>query len=130
MKRVELFQELVRFLFYSEQATAPEQIEEIAQPDDIPIDILVNLPAIIAQLEGEYMQLWESASQHNTFAEIKKFAIRLEELGDHYSLNMLRRFGSRLHNYIESFDIDNIEAVLNTYPHMVQKLRFQQKNGT
>ncbi len=47
ISRAELFQELVRFLPYSEQETEPEQIENIAQPDDIPADILVNLPETI-----------------------------------------------------------------------------------
>ncbi len=128
--RTELFQELVRFLPYSEQAPVERLSDQGTHLKDVdlaalPVDTLNTLPDIIDRLEGEFMHSWESARQHNTFVEIEDFARQIKTLGETYSLNILEKFGSDLVTHVGSFDIEQIEASLNAYPQLIERLRLK-----
>jgi len=82
-----------------------------------------RLPEIIYQLENEFMQAWETIRRTQTFDDMEKFALQIREFGESHSLAILVKFGSDLLVHVENFDIDYIEAALNAYPELIQKIK-------
>ncbi len=126
--RAELFQELIRFLPYTEHASAErrsDQDKHVAAMDltALPVDTLNALPEIIARLEGEFMRFWESVRQHNTFDEIEDFARQMKEFGETYSLHIVEQFGTNVLAHVRNFDIDKIEASLDAYLQLIEGLK-------
>lgn len=131
VKKSELFKELSRFLKH-----AVENTIETAQPitDDKIEGILPetaeNLPGIIEKLETEFTPRWEKARNNGFFDEIGIFGDSVRELGKRFSLEMLREFGDNLTGYCENFDIENMNALMNSFPELVEKMkRLRQKQG-
>jgi len=69
------------------------------------------------------MQLWKAVRQNGVFDEIEDFARRIKELGEHHSLSILGKFGNDLLTHVACFDIDRIEASLDDYPHVIERLK-------
>ncbi len=129
--RSELFQELTRFLPYAEQQPAlsrsdrDEQLGDIEHWAALPVDTLNALPEILQRLEDEFMPLWESIRQNGVFDEIEDFARQIAKFGENYSLTILEQFGNDLVTHVGNFDIDQIEANLDTYPQLIEHLRLK-----
>ncbi len=126
--RVELFQELTRFLPYAEHAPVNGRSDQGTHVEDmdlaaLPVDTLNALPDIIDRLEHEFMHTWESAWQHGVFDEIEDFACQIKEFGGKYSLHSLEQFGSDVLTHVRNFDIDQIEARLDAYPQLIERLK-------
>ncbi len=127
--RTALFRELSRFLPYTEHVPVErrggqaEQWEEADHWAALPDDTLNALPEILQRLEGECMDSWEAARQHDVFDEIEDFARQIKALGETYALTLLEKFGSDLLVYVRSFDIDQIEASLDVYPQLIERLK-------
>ncbi len=134
--RTALFRELTRFLSYAEhvpverRSDQSEHVEDVEDVEDVdlaalPVDTLNALPEIIQRLEGEFMQAWEFARQHGAFDEIEDFARQIKALGAKYSLTILEQFGHDMLTHVQNFDIDQIEASLDTYPQLIEHLRLK-----
>ncbi|MCP4406143.1 MAG: response regulator [bacterium] len=127
--RTELFQELARFLPHAEHAPVErrsdqdEGVEGVDRWAAMPDDTLNALPEIIYRLEGEFMQLWKIVRQHGAFNEIEDFARQITAFGEKYSLTLFEQFGSDVLTHVRNFDIDQIEASLDTYPQLIERLK-------
>lgn len=80
------------------------------------------LPEITKQL-NEYQALWESACKSNNFNEIKNFGLKIRELGDQYSVDVLSDYGNKIILYVESSKIKKIKSFLHGYPILIDKLK-------
>ncbi|MCP4396030.1 MAG: response regulator [bacterium] len=133
--RSELFQELIRFLPYTERepaARSSDRIDSLHETNyraEIPVDTLKALPEIIGRLEGEFMRAWESARQHEVFGEIEDVACQLKEFGEQHSLNILTQFGSDLLQHVRNFDINQIAACLDAYPQLIEQLKLTRDDS-
>ncbi|MCP4406147.1 MAG: PAS domain S-box protein [bacterium] len=127
--RAELFQELTRFLPYSAKAPVEkrsdlaEQLEDVKHDAVLPVETLNALPDIIERLEHEFMPSWKSARRHGVFEEIEDFARQNKKFGETSSLNILEKFGSALLTHVRNFDIEQIEASLDAYPQLIERLK-------
>ena len=123
LRRAELFSELTRFLRYSEKEKQAEAKPLASEPIKLSPETLARLPEIIYQLEHEFMQAWETIRRTQTFDDMAKFALQIREFGESHSLAILVKFGRDLLVHVENFDIDYIEAALNAYPELIQKIK-------
>ncbi len=89
----------------------------------LPVETLNALPDIIDRLEGNSMQAWKSARQHGAFDEIEDFARQIKAFGKRCALNVLETFGSNLLTHVDNFDIDPVEAGLEAYPQLIERLK-------
>jgi PAS domain S-box-containing protein len=123
LRRTGLFCELARFLPSSQKEQPTEEKPPAVKPVEISPEALARLPEIIYQLENDFMQAWITIRRTQTFDDIARFAIRIREFGESHSLTILAKFGSDLLVHVENFDIDNIDAILDAYPELLQKIK-------
>ncbi|MCP4399435.1 MAG: response regulator [bacterium] len=133
LQRTEFFHELTRFLRYSRQEPGgslspnpPRQGRGIDEEAEVlPPETLKQLPAILDRLEHDMTPVWEAVRQHNVFDEIEDFANQLKKFGERYAVDMFEKFGSDLLASARNFDIDRIEAHLDRYSQLVERLRLK-----
>lgn len=126
LKISELYYELTRFLNYFTKERALEMTNQQTKRislQDAPATLLEKLPEIVAKLEHEYMHTWKSVKQSHSFDEIARFGKQMKAFGQTYSLKVLEGFGDDLINYVNHFDILNIESTLNAYTQLIQEIK-------
>ena len=104
--RAELFQKISHFVPYTEKSVGANNYSP--------------LPEITERLENEFAPLYEKALESGNFADIEAFARQIGEFGKQYSLDKFVVLGRDLLTHVGNFDIDNIEALLNSYPELIK----------
>ncbi len=123
VQRSDLFHELSLYMKHSKIEKCPVKSGKREKPTDISPEILEKLPEIVDRLENEYMVLWKSAVETGFFDNIAEFASQIKEFGEECSLETLQNYGNDLSIQVSSFDIENINVTLNSYPRLVKKIR-------
>ncbi|NJL58374.1 MAG: hypothetical protein HC887_00705 [Desulfobacteraceae bacterium] len=77
-------------------------------------------------MKTELAQICESAKNSGYFDDIEDFANKIRCFGEQYSLEMLVALGKELLLRVSNLDIDKIEAALNSYPDLVEKIKSYQ----
>ncbi len=83
----------------------------------------INLPEVINTLENEYTKTWENIKEMGDFTLIANFADSLENLGDKNSIHTLSNYAKELKINCESYDIERVDFMMNSYPQLIEKLR-------
>ncbi len=113
-----------RHQFPAERLSNPgKQSESIDLCAAVSVETLNALPEIIDRLEHEFMQSYESVRQYQAFGDFEDFARQIKKLGEKYSLIILEKFGSMLLTHVGNFDIEQIEASLDAYPQLIERLK-------
>ncbi|MCP4135853.1 MAG: response regulator [bacterium] len=123
VQRSDLFRELSNYMKHSKTEQLSVKSEEREKTSDISPEILEKLPEIVDRLENEYMVLWKSASETGFFDNIEEFARQIKEFGEECLLEILQQYGNDLSIQVSSFDIENINVMLDSYPGLVKKIR-------
>jgi hypothetical protein len=119
IQQSELFYEVSRFIKYSNKK-GNGKTEEVVR---LLPEVLERLPIVIDILENEYMTLWESTRKNRFFDDIAVFGHQMKELGEKYSMEVLRRFGDDLSTQASRFDVENMNNTLDTYPELINRIR-------
>ncbi len=136
VRKADLFKELARFIRHSEiskhQARTNECIsshesgEETGKNEtnkEIPAETLDKISEITGRLENELTEIWKTAKQNGFFNEIEAFGNQIKEMGETYSLSVLRQYGEDLISHVSSFDIEQMNITLNNYPQLIEQIR-------
>ncbi|MCP4344836.1 MAG: response regulator [Desulfobacterales bacterium] len=123
VQRSDLFRELSNYMKHSKTEQIFVKPEQREKTSDISSEILEKLPEIVDRLENEYMVLWKSASETGFFDNIEEFARQIKEFGEECLLEILQQYGNDLSIQVSSFDIENINVMLDSYPGLVKKIR-------
>jgi two-component system sensor histidine kinase EvgS len=125
--RTQVLQELTRFLAHSMQKTLPKQQFPIEPLPTLPAEIQGCLSELIDRLEQESMLLWETICQSGSFDEIKAFGHHIQQLGEIYTLEMLRAFGKQLLTHTRNFDVEQMGVMLDAYPQLIEHIKALSK---
>ncbi len=133
VQRAELFRELSRFLPALEPLQDRSTVEE-SQPEESETKPLgwqarEHFTWIMEKLEGDFYKQWEAARSDRFFDSIGQFAMDIEAFGEKYALEPLKQFGQELSGYVTSFDIEQMNATLETYPELVETIRSLASQG-
>jgi len=136
VRKTDLFKELARFIRHSEiphpsAATKecisfPKSGAETGQTEknkEISAEAIEKIPEIIEKLESDLTEIWKTAKQNGFFNEIEAFGNQIREMGETYSLAILRQYGEDLINHVSSFDIEQMNITLNNYPQLIEKIK-------
>ncbi len=82
-----------------------------------------NLPKVIRELENKYITIWEEIKEMGDFTLISTFAESLEELGSQNGIDLLSRYAKDLKENCESFDIDKIDFMMNSFLSLIEKFK-------
>ncbi len=125
IRKTTLVQELMRFV-PTTQSTAQS-------PDDRNITVeQINrerLPRIIQLLENKYKQEWTKARKNQIFDEIGDFAQRISALGEENGVMTVKKYGDDLSAQVESFDVEKMNATIDSYPQLVEKIKSLYENA-
>ncbi len=128
-QRTDLFQELQRFISYTrleqEQTDEEEEPVHIQDFSEMSKDSLVRL---LETLNEEYIPVWEAAREYNNIEDIRKFGMKIEELGRSYSSKLLTDYGIQLTEYADRFDIDNMNTALEDFSKIFDSIRYHAGN--
>ena len=82
-----------------------------------------NNHALIQVLEEYIMPKWESTAYTASFTEIELFAEEIGDIADRYDSDQLRVFSKQLMMHTHHFDIDNMHALLGSFPKLLENLK-------
>jgi hypothetical protein len=74
-------------------------------------------------LEAQFMPKWESTASTASFTEIELFAEEIGVIADRYDNEQLRVFSKQLMLHTHHFDIDNMHALLGSFPKLIENIR-------
>lgn len=105
-------------------------IENEANQEDLSQTTLDTLPDIIHSLETDFMDTWEEIKDMGDFSLIQSFAQALGKVGKEHGITLLLNYADELDRNCESFDIDRVEFMMNSYPQLIEKLKklWQKEN--
>lgn len=119
IQQSELFREVGRFIKYSKK----ERNEKTREVVWLSPEVIEQLPGVVDTLDNEYMKLWQSTRKNLFFDDIAAFGHKMKELGEKYSLEVLKRFGDELSTQVSHFDVENMNITLDAYPELIERIR-------
>ena len=119
IRKATLYQELIRFIAHTrkEQDAPDGRVIAMEQAD------LSRLPEVIEKLENRYMRAWTRVRKNLFFEDIGEFARQISDLGEQYSLRILKTYGKDLSAHVGNFDVENMNSALDEFPRMIATIR-------
>jgi PAS domain S-box-containing protein len=121
----DLYKELSKYLKYKVQADSGKSkiTTYDFDLDKLSDKVLKELPGIIDELQEKFIPKWKLVKKNHFVNEIMNFGNQIENFGNNNSLNILGDFGKDLVFYANSFDIENMDIVLNSFPGIIEKIK-------
>ena len=113
----ELIFEMTKFLTYNSYEMKTDEKVQITKNN------YKYLPKTIKTLEEKYLISWKEIKDMGDFSLIEKFALNLENLADKNQNNLLKNYAKELKTNCESFDIERIDFMMNSFPNLIEKLK-------
>ncbi len=117
--RDELFLELSHFLAYDIVKYNDEGISDKAFK--LSKNATLNMTKIVDEMHQVLSPLHLKAKQSNNIIEIKIFVEKIHILAQKYELDIFEEYASKFDEALETFDITQMQALLNEYPAMQEK---------
>ena len=83
---------------------------------------------MITRVENEFKQEWLNIKDGGDFSLIEEFAIKLNELALREEIYLLENYSKELIKNIESFDIEKVDYLMNTYLELIENLKAKLGN--
>jgi len=120
VSRQELLQVAARFL-----PLADVQPDHEA-PEILPPDVtLPQLQEFLITAEAEFIPTWQAIKDKGDFDLIRHFAVNLSEKGSTHSITVIVHFAKRLQEYVESFDIIEVDSMMKQFPAIISAMQQQ-----
>ena len=122
VSRSAVLQAAASFLSHSSR-DIPSEGPEVLEPSQLlAADTLEQFPVLIAQLEDEGMTLWNTARRSGGFDDIEAFGVYVQQLGEHYGVELLQEFGENALEQAKNFDVRRLGVLLESYPELIRKV--------
>ncbi|MCP4152584.1 MAG: hypothetical protein GY757_32910, partial [bacterium] len=117
---VQLVTQLQRFLPYTRGEK--EAGDQLTETETVYTEKKALSPGLLEALETELSDTWESIRGVYVFDDIDTFATRVIKLGEENSLEILTRWGKRLHEQVQTFDMERLPETLDYFPQLMKKI--------
>jgi PAS domain S-box-containing protein len=118
--------DLLREVSYYLKYTQLSVIKNVNQPDTFapiaPVDKINKLAELVERLET-YLPEWEAIHDELDLDKISDFSNQIQLLGEEYHFSHLSHYGESLSQYVQIFNIEQIEKTLNQFPQIVTTLK-------
>lgn len=102
--------------------------EEISLNNDLKIINPDRLNFVIIELENRYKQEWINIKDGGDFSLIEEFANKLNTLSIEQDIYILKDYSEELIKNINSFDIEKVDYLMNTYLELIENLKGKLEN--
>ncbi len=120
VQRAEVYQVLSRH--FQEAAPEPEAADD-PEPPALTDGNGERLGDLVRRLEQKHMAAWRRIRERGAFDDIKSFGALMQTMGKERGVGLLERYGTELLTHADLFDIEEINAGLDAYPALVEKLK-------
>ena len=118
----DLIEELAKYLKYQSLHN------DIKEENNNKIIDLEKLKVVVNKLENEFKQEWLNIKDGGDFSLIEEFAIKLNELALKEEIYLLDDYSKELIKNVESFDIEKVDYLMNTYLELIENLKAKLGN--
>jgi CheY-like chemotaxis protein len=123
--RAQFFQELKRFLPHT--ITRKVETQKYREAPDVTADkitpeIKARLPELLALLQIDLTRKYRKIKTTFIINEIEDFSKEIIELGKKYSIDLLKDWGDKLFEEIQSFDMEKLPLTLDDFPGLVKEI--------
>ena len=118
----DLIEELAKYLKYQ---TLHNDIKE--ENNNKIID-LEKLKVVLNKLENEFKEEWLNIKDGGDFSLIEEFATKLNELALKEEIYLLDDYSKELIKNVESFDIEKVDYLMNSYLELIENLKVKLGN--
>lgn len=88
----------------------------------IPPEVKAKLPELLALLQIDLTKKYRKIKTTFIVNEIEDFSKEIMELGDKYSIDLLKDWGDKLFGEIQSFDMEKLPVTLEYFPGLVKEI--------
>lgn len=117
-----LYLELMKHISYQELTKKVTPEDEMTE-ETLSETAKEHLQDIHDALESHLTDTWKTFKQQQPMDEVSAFANQIIELGKKYEASILTNYGNDLIKSIESFDINKMLQVINSYPNLIKQLK-------
>ncbi|MBU2648947.1 CHASE domain-containing protein [bacterium] len=124
-----LFSEIARYARYHQDA-APVETEAVSGPDYPRIEEtepVEQLPELLDTLKHQSLPVWEELTGALDMDRIHDFVTSILELSEKHRAEDLRVFSQNILDYIDRFDVEEIELSLRSFPDVISRLALLEK---
>lgn len=118
----DLIEELAKYLKY--QALH----NDIKEENNNKIIDLEKLKVVVNKLEKEFKEEWLNIKDGGDFSLIEEFAVKLNELALKEEIYLLDDYSKELIKNVESFDIEKVDYLMNSYLELIENLKAKLGN--
>ncbi len=118
----ELIKTLCQFLPY----TQSEVIKQNKPPVDLTTAELLHLPHLLMGLNNLQKQ-YDMLLTNNNLSEIKKFSCAVTDVEKQAPIKIVKDFVTNLNFSVDTFNINEIETILKSYPKLIEALELLHK---
>ena len=97
--------------------------QEIVQIDDFSVIDSQRLKVVLDKLENELKEEWKNIKDAGDFSLIEEFAKKLDDLSVKEKIHLLENYSKELIKNINSFDIEKVDYLMNTYLELIENLK-------
>jgi len=126
VSRSELFQELTKFLKYSEniEIKAGNKIVPVLSKSQLKIKLSKHERINLLQLfDGNLLKLWKEANEFQMSDGIEAFARNVKNTGQSFRIEELTRFGDDLLHFVDNFELNKMDKSLKEYPKLIKRIK-------
>lgn len=118
----DLIEELAKYLKYQFLHN------DIKEEKNNKIIDLEKLKIVVNKLENEFKQEWLNIKDGGDFSLIEEFATKLNELALKEEIYLLDDYSKELIKNVESFDIEKVDYLMNSYLELIENLKVKLGN--
>lgn len=118
----DLIEELAKYLKYQFLHN------DIKEENNNKIIDLEKLKVVVNKLENELEQEWLNIKDGGDFSLIEEFALELNELALKEEIYLLDDYSKELIKNVESFDIEKVDYLMNSYLELIENLKVKLGN--
>jgi len=85
-------------------------------------NLILQLPDIIKQLQGNYKDEWNKIIKSNRLIDIQKFGANIEKFGAESSISLIQNYGKSIYDKAKNFDIEHLNTALSYYTTLIVQL--------
>lgn len=113
----DLLLELTKFLKYNE---VKEKVTTLEQKEEYDLD---KLKDVIYVLENDFIEEYNQVKDSGDFTLIEEFAKKVFDIAVENKIIILKKYAEDLMNNINSFDIEKVDYLMNSYQENIEKLK-------
>jgi PAS domain S-box-containing protein len=126
VSRSELFGKIMKFVEFTEQSLAANQIRTDNCFGMEPLEISLSAEqkqSLQKIIDDQLMKMWYKAHRYQLSDEMKSFALLVGKTGKDFNLPPLEEYSEQFIQALDSFELDKMESCLSSFPQFIGKIK-------